>query len=140
MSKKFWLTVLVAFVLLYLLEFIFHTQILAGFYAARPDGFLREELMQKRMIWMALGFLIWAYLWTYFFHRFATEKNVAKGIQHGVSYMIFLNVPKSFVWYASIDISGYCYLWWTIGEVIMGAIIGAVMGAMMKGEPAAKPA
>jgi len=49
--------------------------------------------------------------------------------------MIFLNVPKSFIWYASIDISGYCYLWWTIGEVIMGIIIGAVMGAMLKGEP-----
>jgi len=140
MSKKFWLTVLVAFVLLYALEFIFHTLILNGFYASRPDGFLSPEKMQARMLWMPLGFLIWAFLWTYFFQRFATEKTIGKGIQHGVAYMIFLNVPKSFIWYASIDLSGYCYLWWTIGEVIMGVIIGAVMGAMLKGEPAAKTA
>jgi len=135
MSRKFWLTVLVSFVLLYAFQFILHALILSGFYASRPDGLLPEAKMQARMIWMPIGFLIWAYLWTYFFHRFASEKNVFKGIQHGVSYMIFLNVPKSFIWYASIDISGYCYLWWSIGEVIMGIIIGAVMGAMLKGEP-----
>ncbi len=140
MSKKFWLTVLVSFVLLYAFQFILHALILSGFYASRPDGLLPAAKMQARMIWMPVGFLIWAYLWTYFFHRFASEKNVARGIQHGVSYMIFLNVPKSFIWYASIDISGYCYLWWTIGEVIMGVIIGAVMGAMLKGEPEAKKA
>ena len=134
MSKKFWLTVLVSFVLLYAFQFILHALILSGFYASRPDGLLPEAKMQARMIWMPIGFLIWAFLWTYLFHRLASEKNITKGIQHGASYMIFLNVPKSFIWYASIDISGYCYLWWTIGEVIMGVIIGAVMGAMLKGE------
>ncbi|MCX6640890.1 MAG: hypothetical protein NTW14_10490 [bacterium] len=134
MSKKFWIAVVVSFVMLYALEFIFHAGILSKFYAARPDGFLSAEKMNSRMLWMPVGFFIWAFLWTYFFHRFASEKNVFRGIQHGVSYMIFLNVPKAFIHYASIDVSGYCYLWWTIGEVIMGVIIGAVMGAILKGE------
>lgn len=132
MSKKFWIAFPVAFILLYVLEIIFHTGILSGFYASRPDGFLPEVTAQKRMVWMPVGFLVWAYLWTYFYDRFASAKNVRTGIMHGVSYMIFLNVPKAFIYYASIDISGYCYLWWTIGEIIMGAIIGAVMGAIMK--------
>ena len=140
MSKKFWLTALVSFVLLYALQFILHALILSGFYASRPDGLLPEAKMQARMIWMPIGFLVWAFLWTYFFHRFASEKTIAKGIQHGISYMIFLNVPKSLIWYASIDISGYCYLWWTIGEIAMGAIIGAVMGAMLRGDPETKKA
>ncbi len=79
MSKKFWLTVLVSFVLLYAFQFILHALILAGFYASRPDGLLPAAKMQARMIWMPIGFLIWAYLWTYFFHRFALNA-VAKAI------------------------------------------------------------
>ncbi|MBU0517898.1 hypothetical protein KJ564_03045 [bacterium] len=137
MSKKFWLSVLVTFILLYALEFVLHAIILTGFYNSHPDGLLREEIMVQRMHWMAVGFLVWSYLWVYFFNRFATQKNLMKGIHHGVSYMIFLNVPKAFIWYASIDISGYSYLYWTIGEVIMGAIIGAVMGAIMAEKEAA---
>lgn len=132
MGKKFWLSVFVTFVLLYALEFILHVFILSGFYMAHPDGFLREEVMAQRFYWMPVGFLIWAYLWVYFFNRFASEKTVFRGFQHGVAYMIFLNVPKSFIWYASIDISGYSYLYWTIGEVIIGAILGALMGLMMQ--------
>ena len=81
---------------------------------------------------MPIGCLVWAFMWTYFFSRFATEKNVMKGIQYGVSFMIFINVPKAFIFYGSVDISGYCYLWWTIGDVVMGIIIGAVMGLIMK--------
>ncbi len=132
MSKKFWIAFPVAFILLYALEIILHAGILSGFYASRPDGFLPEVTMQKRMLWLPVGFIIWAFIWTYFYSRFATEKNVRTGIWHGIAYMIFLNVPKSFIDYGTIDISGYCYLWWTIGEVIMGIIIGAVMGAIMK--------
>ncbi len=132
MTRKFWIAFPVTFLLLWALEFIYHTGILTGFYASRPDGFLSEQLMQQRMWSMPIGCLVWAFMWTYFFSRFATEKNVMKGIQYGVSFMIFINVPKAFIFYGSVDISGYCYLWWTIGDVVMGIIIGAVMGLIMK--------
>lgn len=132
MTKKFWIAFPVAFILLWVLQFVYHAWILTGFYASRPDGFLSDQIMQQRVWSMPIGFLIWAFLWTYFFSRFASEKNCFKGIQHGISYMIFLNVPKGFIYYSVIDISGYNYLWWTVGDVIMGAIIGAVMGGIMK--------
>jgi hypothetical protein len=131
MSKKFWIAFVVSFVLLYILEFIFHAVILEGFYASRPEGFLSAEKMQERMIWIPVGFLILAFMWTYMFNRFASKKTVMNGICHGVTYMVFLNVPRSFIDYATLDLSGYCYLWWTIGEVVMGIIIGAVMGAIL---------
>jgi hypothetical protein len=87
------------------------------------------------MIWLWIGFLILAFIWTYFYSRFASEKNLKTGIIHGVSYMVFLFVPLSFVNYATLVLSGYCYLWWTIGAIVEGVIIGAIMGIIMK-EPA----
>ena len=132
MNKKFWIAFGVAFVLVYGLEMVYHGMILHNFYLRNPQGFLPAAMSQARMPWMAVGYLILAFLWTYFFNRFATEKNVIKGIHHGVSYMIFLHVPLAFVTYAVYQISGCVYLFWTIGAVIQGAIIGAVMGAIMK--------
>lgn len=135
MGKKFWIAFPVTFVLLYVLEFILHAWILSGLYQAHPGGFLSDEQMQSRMWALSLGFLLWAYIWTYFFSRFATQKTVGKGIQHGVSYMIFLFVPMGFVNYATLVISGWAFFWWAVGAVIEGIIIGAVMGAIMKETP-----
>lgn len=137
MGKKFWVAFVVTFVLLFFLEFIYNALILGGFYNSHPWGFLPNELQQSRMWAMPIGFLIWAFIWTYFFHRFASKKNVMMGIYHGVSYMIFLFVPLSFINYSVLQISGWCYLWWLVGAVIEGIIIGAVMGAIMKEKPAA---
>jgi hypothetical protein len=135
MSKKFWIAFPVTFILFSLMEFILHTGILRNFYLNNPQGILPGNLMDKRMIWLWIGFLILAFIWTYFYSRFASEKNLKTGIIHGVSYMVFLFVPLSFVNYATLVLSGYCYLWWTIGAIVEGVIIGAIMGIIMK-EPA----
>jgi len=140
MGKKFWIAFPVTFVLLYVLELVYHAIILSGFYSNHTVGFLPMEVSQSRMWAMPIGFLIWAFIWTYFFHRFATKKDVANGIRHGISYMIFLFVPTSFINYSVLAITGYCYLWWTIGGIIEGAIIGAVMGSIMAEKPEAAPA
>ena len=132
MNKKFWIAVFVTFVMVHLMEMVYHGMILESFYKNNPQGFLPAAMSEARMYWMTVGYLILAFLWTYFFHRFASEKNVVKGIQHGVSYMILLHVPLAFGTYAVYQISGYVYLYWTIGAVVEGAVIGAVMGAIMK--------
>ena len=132
MNKKFWIAVFTTFVMVHLMEKVYHGMILENFYKHNPQGFLPADLSHSRMYWMTVGYLILAFLWTYFFNRFASEKNVMKGIHHGVSYMIFLHVPLAFVTYAVYQISGYVYLFWTIGAVVEGAVIGAVMGAIMK--------
>jgi len=137
MGKKFWIAFPVTFILLYFLEFVLNAIILGDFYNNHREGFLSDEASLPRMWLMAVGFLIWAFLWTYFFHRFATKKNIANGIKHGVSYMIFLFVPLGFINYSILAINGLCYIWWTVGAVIEGVIIGAVMGAIMKEAPGA---
>ena len=134
MSKKFWIAFPVTFILLSGFEFLLHGILLSGFYTARDKGFLPEDIMQQRMLWMFVGYFILAFLWTYFFLRFASDKNITKGIHHGVSYMIFYRVPQAFIWYSLITVSGYAHLWGIVGGVVEGVIIGAVMGAIMKGE------
>ena len=131
-DKKFWIAMFVTFVMVHVLEMVYHGMILHNFYVNNPQGFLPAALSESRMLWMTVGYLILAFMWTYFFNRFASVKNVAKGIHHGVSYMFFLHVPLAFVTYAVYQISGYVYLYWTLGALVEGAIIGAVMGAIMK--------
>ena len=135
MAKKFWIAFPVTFVLIWVLQFILHVWILGGFYATRNDGFLTETLMAARYVWLIIGFIILAFIWTYFYGRFAPEKGPGSGIWHGVAYMIFLYLPWGFINYSTLAISGYCYLWWTIGAIIQGIIVGAVMGAIMREGP-----
>ena len=136
MAKKFWFTFLVTFLLLWFLQFVLHALLLSGFYSAHPEGLLSEEMMMQRSLWLPVGFLIWAFLWTYFFHRFTSKKSLGKGLQHGAAYMLFLFLPSAFINYATLPVNGYCYLWWLLGNLVIGLIIGAVMGVIMKGEEA----
>lgn len=139
MGKKFWIAFPITFILIWVLQFILHAGIMGGFYAAKPDGFLPENIMKARWWWLPVGFLILAFIWTYLYSRFAPEKYVGSGIHHGVVYMIFLYVPWGFINYATLDISGYYYLWSTIGAIVQGIILGAIMGFIMKERPAAIP-
>jgi hypothetical protein len=134
MSKKFWIAFAVTFVLFYALEFVLHGVCLKGLYQAHPEGFLMQGEAQSRMWALTLGVLLWAYLWTYFFHRFATKKTVANGIRHGMSYMIFILVPTGLTNWANEVIYGGIFFWWAVGGIVQGAIVGAVMGAILKGE------
>jgi hypothetical protein len=132
MGKKFWLSVLSTFIIVHLLEVFLHGVILDSFYKNNPQGLLPVELSQQRMIWITIGYLILAFLWVYFFNRFASKKDLWRGIHHGVSYMIFLHVPLSFVSYAVFNVSGYIYLFWLIGGIVEGVMAGALMGIIMR--------
>ncbi|MBC8277294.1 MAG: hypothetical protein H8E46_03620 [FCB group bacterium] len=112
-----------------------HALILSGFYLNNPQGFLSSEMMMERMWALIVGFVILALIWTYFFNRFASEKNVMKGIHHGVSYMLFLYLPTAFINYSVQVISGWAYLWWLIAGLVMGVVIGAVQGVILKEKP-----
>jgi hypothetical protein len=136
MGKKFWLAFVIAFILMVLLEFILHAGILSGFYRANPQGFLPENIACKRMVWMFIGMLLSAFIWTYLYNRFVPIKDLKTGAEFGVILMIFLNVPGAFLCYSLYVMSGYVYLWGTIGDVIIGAIVGGIMGVVFK--PAAE--
>ena len=141
MGAKFWIAFVVAFILLYAFAFLLHGVIMMKSYEPfAGKAYLVEDRMADRQIWIPVGLLILAFIWTYFFHRFATEKNLFKGIQHGVSYMIFLYLPSGFINYATLNASGYHYLAWLIGGIVQGIVIGAIMGLIMKEKPEAAPA
>jgi hypothetical protein len=140
MDGKFWIAFVVAFILLYAFAFLLHGVVLMKSYEPfAGKAYLEPDRMASRQIWIPVGLLILAFIWTYFFHRFATEKNVLMGIQHGVSYMIFLYLPSAFINYATLNASGYHYLGWLIGGIVQGVVIGAIMGLIMKQKPEAAP-
>ena len=133
MNKKFWLTFIASFVGLYLLEFVWHSIVLGGFYLKHPKGFRGMENYDPMMfLWMAVGIFITALIWVYLYNRFVPDKNVRSGIEFGVILSVFYYVPWAFINYSLYVVSGYVHLMSTIGGILMGAIIGALMGAMLK--------
>ena len=81
MGAKFWIAFVVAFILLYAFAGLLHGVILMKSYEPfAGKAYLEEARMEARSHWIPVGFLIMAFIWTYFFHRFATEKNLLKGI------------------------------------------------------------
>ena len=133
MNKKFWLTFIVSFVGLYLLEFVWHSIVLGGFYLKHPQGFRGMENYDPMMfLWMGIGILLTAFIWVYLFDRFVPEKNLKTGIEFGIIIMILYYVPWGFINYALYVISGYVYLVSTIGGLLHGVIVGALMGWMLQ--------
>jgi len=133
MNKKFWLAFIGSFIALDVLELVWHSMVLSGFYPNHPQGFRGEVNYDPMMyLWMQIGIFLTAFIWVYLYHRFVTEKNVKNGIEVGVILSIFYYVPWGFINYSLYVVSGYVYLWSTVGGVIMGAIIGALMGLILQ--------
>jgi len=132
MPKKFLPAFVVTFVLYFLMEWILHGQLLMGIYAGASQLMLPQSMMMSRMVWMLLGYLILAFCWVYFFGKFSTKKDIAKGIVWGLSLMMFLKVPEALISYSVMTLSGWAYLWNIVGGVVEGAVIGAIMGMLMR--------
>jgi hypothetical protein len=136
MSKKFglkfWLSVLIAFLLLQGIEMLLHGIFLDGLYKENPQGFLPKAMSDARMPWLFIGYLLLAFIWTYLFNRFVGKKDLISGLEFGLILMVFYRVPQSLIWYSLIPVTGYCHLYGLIGNLVEGVIIGAIMGTILK--------
>ena len=133
MNKKFWLAFIASFVGLEILEFVWHSVVLGGFYSKHPLGFRGMENYPPIMyLWMIIGILLIAFIWVYIYNRYVPEKNLKSGIEFGVILSVFYYVPWAFINYSLYIVSGYVHLMSTIGGILMGAIIGALMGWMLQ--------
>lgn len=130
MDKKFWLGVVVVFVVQSVLSAIVNMGIMSGDYAATQSLWRpMEEMMYG--VFHVVYFVI-AFFFTTIFTCGYEGNGVVEGARYGFFVGMLMAVPMAFATYASMPISfGFALKWFFAGlieYIIMGIALAAVYG------------
>jgi hypothetical protein len=119
---------IVVFVVLFILDYLFHDVLLASFYAANA------ACMRPEPYWLAiiLGELIFAFGFCFIFLKGYEGKGCAEGVRYGLYVGVAFLISSSMVSYAVYPLSGWVMLAYFFGYPIMMMIIGAVFASIYK--------
>jgi len=129
--KRFLISVLVAFIFVFVYEWMVHGILLKGIYEATSHLWRPEEGNAKYMI-----FLFASQFWFVLMIAFIFTRNYeGKGIKEGLRYGLYMGLLL-----ASIQLGTYCYLpipitltlAWMVAAALEGIGIGAVLSLTYK--------
>jgi len=132
--KKFWIAVVVVFVLLEILGYLVHGVILAATYESEgiKEVFRSMEEMDSKMWIMWLTDLIWVYFFVFFFTKGYENKGIMEGVRYGTYMGIFVSLVFSYQNYVMIPIPYSLALQWFIYGFIISVILGVTVGLIYR--------
>jgi hypothetical protein len=124
--KKFWIAVVVIFILLEILGYLVHGVILAATYETEgiKEIFRSMEEMDSKMWIMWLTDLIWVYFFVFFFTKGYENKGIMEGVRYGAYMGIFVSLVFSYQNYVMLPIPYSLALQWFIYSFIISLILG----------------
>ena len=131
MSRQFWVSVVVTFVLMMGFGFAVHAWLLAGDYAQLPGVFRTEADQQKHFPFMLLAHAIaaFAFVWVYFRGKEA-KPFLGQGVRYGLAVAGLMIIPKFLIYFAVEPIPHMVALkqivFDTIGVVVMGIVVARI--------------
>lgn len=137
MGKKYWIAAAVAFVAVFILDWVIHGLILAADYeamgAVRPEG---------QMIWwgLILGEIFFALAFTWIYAKGYERDKVplGQGFRYGLAIGVLHAASPAFINYGVAPITMGATLKWTILGLVEFAIIGILVATIFgRGEAAA---
>lgn len=125
MGARFWLSVVVLFVVSLGLGFAVHGWLLVGDYAALKL-FRSEAEQQGFLAWMMLAHLLIAagFTWIYRHGREAGKPWLGQGVRFGAAVAVLATVPGYLIYYAVQPLSGAL----VVKQVVFGTIVAVIMG------------
>jgi hypothetical protein len=135
--KKLVIATVAVGVVMMVLDFVIHVQILSGpYYSQLPSLFKQSE---PPMVWIIIGDLVAALVFVWVYDR--VYGSFGGGWKGGATYGLFAGILVNFpTWlFMNLVLEGFPYglAWiWTIVGVVYGVILGAVAGALYKKEAA----
>jgi hypothetical protein len=128
MDRKFAISVVVLFVLFWLLEFFVHGVLLNADYAKLPNLMRPTSDFQSLWPFMALAYLSAAVAFTWIYTKGKEQKPwLAQGVRFGIAVAFLMTIPIYLIYYVvmpfpfSLVIKQIIYD--TIGVVILGAVV-----------------
>ncbi len=129
MGGRFWISVVVMFVVSMGLGFVVHGMLLHGDYAQLPNLMRTEADAQQYFAWMLLAhlFIAFGFTWIYLKGREPSKPPVAQGVRFGLAVAAMMTVPMYLIYYAVQPWPGTVVVkqivYDAIGVVIMGVVV-----------------
>lgn len=128
MGKKFWISLVVMFVLAMAIGIVVHGILLAPDYLKLTSMF-RPAADQQRYLWamlLAHGFIAFAFTWIYFRGR-ESRPYLGQGIRYGLAVALLTCIPTYLIYYAVQPMPGDVVVkqmvFDSIGYVVMGVVL-----------------
>jgi hypothetical protein len=100
MNRKFWISVLVIFVISMAFGFLIHALLLGPDYAALAGLFRSQEEQAARFFYMLLAHAVFAFAFVWIFLKGRESKSfLLQGIRYGVAIALLATVPTYLIYY-----------------------------------------
>ena len=132
MKGRFWVPVIVVFILFAVLDFILHGMLLGGAYKATASVWRPMEEMNSLMWLMYFGTLIHAFFFVFIFTKGYEGKGIGEGIRYGMYMGLFFGIAMSIGTYTSMPITGTIAWAWLLGTLVESVLAGAVVARLYK--------
>lgn len=130
--KRFILGSLAVFVFVYVAEFVLHGVIMADSYQAHIELLRPEGEQMAYMPFMALGFLILAFGFSFIFINGYEGKGVAEGLRFGLYAAIAFGVSTHLINYTVFPLPKNWIVAWIVGESVILMLAGALIALIYK--------
>ncbi len=131
-TKKFVITSIVVFLVMFALDWAFHGWYMADQYLALGDVLRPAEAMETYFLSMLIGQILIAFGFTYIFIKGYEGKGCAEGIRFGLIVGIAFGIGPSMINYAVYPLTGTIMLSYFIFYPIECMIMGAVAATVYK--------
>ncbi len=131
-AKRFWLSVLVIFVVYMAIDALVHMVLLAGLYDQVSHLWRPDADMQKLFPLMWLGSLIFTIFFVLIFVKGYEGRGIGEGIRYGLYIGIFMGFPMAFGSYAMYPMPFILAVYWFIVSIVEMIIAGIVAAAIYR--------
>ena len=134
--KRYMLGSLVVFLVIFASEWLFHGTIMKSAYDANQTLLRPQQEAESYMPFMALGFLILAFGFSYIFTKGYEGRGVGEGIRFGLYAGVAFGISTSLINYTVFPLPGSWVAAWCVGETIIMMLAGAALSAVYKPQTA----
>ena len=133
-TKKFWITLVVVFVVMEVLNFLIHGVMLAETYASEPlKSLFRSKEEMEGMMWiMWLMDIVFAYFFCFFFAKGYENKGIGEGLRFGLYIGLFYSMTFAYSSYAIYPLTYGIVLQWFLYGLVVSLIMGVVASLLYK--------
>lgn len=125
-TKKCFITGLVVFVVMFILDYLFHALLMQKYYMGIEELLRPQEIAFSYFPAMLIGQILIAFGFTYLFVQGYEGKGVVEGIRFGLIVGIVFGIGPALINYSVYKLTGtimLCYFfWYPIECMILGAI------------------
>jgi len=130
--KRFVIASIAVFVVLLILDFIFHAGLMTPVYEEIKEVTRPEAEMMRLMPIGYIFTLLWAFLFCYIFIRGRQGKGLIEGVRYGVIMTFFYSLVVAIGWWTMFPIPFKLVIYWFLIGLVEMVILGIVVALIYK--------